>query len=112
MISIPALSPSHPKSGGSSSSSDVLIDEMVSEWGYLEIDADHPDGQVFRAYDPQIVFKVIKGLGKQVNSDGVKVNVPAVHSIWADAGSTQKMRIEVQRRKGKSRMEGSYERQN
>jgi hypothetical protein len=92
MMSVPDSSPSHSKSGGSSSSSDLLIDEMVSEWGYLEIVADHPDGQVFRAYDNQIVFKVIKNLGKQVNSDGNEVCVPAIHHIWADLGSTQKMK--------------------
>jgi len=92
MISILDSSPSNLKSGRSSSSSDALIDDMVSEWGYLEKVADHPDGQVFRAYDPQIVFKVIKGLGKQVNSDGVEVNVPAVHHIWADLDTTKKMR--------------------
>jgi hypothetical protein len=65
---------------------------MVADWGYLEIVPDHPDGQVFRAYDHQIVFKVIKSLGKQVNSDGNEVSVPAIHHIWADLGSTQKMK--------------------
>ena len=81
MISSLHTPPSLPKSAGSTSSTDVLVAKMVADWGYLEIVQDHPDGQVFRAYDPQIVFKVIKSLGKQVNSDGVEVSVPAIHHI-------------------------------
>jgi hypothetical protein len=65
MISISALSPSHPKSGGSSSSSDALIDEIVSEWATSRSMQITPMAKYFGPMILKLFFKDIKGLGKE-----------------------------------------------